>query len=105
FFELAQIEIGFTLAAPARPRFVAANGANVAPVGDGEALAVLDDVKRAGVERLDLKTVSREKMALGFESHAGQALIVEHVQSRFVAFERDALAILGFDHRLLIFAL
>jgi len=102
---IAQVELGFTLAAPAGPGLVGANGASVTPKRHHQVLAIFDDVERARVERIHLEMIGCTEVALGFHIESRQSLVMQYVFRRTVALEDDQLVIRGFNGGRLTFTL
>ncbi len=100
-----QIKLGFALAAPAGARLILTYGADLAPIGHHQALAIFDHVERTRIERVHLKAVRGGEVALGFEVQPGQPLVVQDMLGRSIARQHDQLMVCGLDSGRLILAL
>src|SRR5271165_5678754 len=92
-----QIQIRIFLAAPADARRVRPNITDVAPVRDGQLLAILVHEHRPQVDRINFKPGWAGEMSVSLKIDTGQALIVQDTTGRVVTIHFDLASIGGFD--------
>jgi len=88
-----EIQIGVFLAAHTYAGRVGPNIADVAPIGNHQALAVFVDEHGAIVNAIDFEMVGSIEMAEGLEIGVPKALVVKHPKSGTVTIERDELVV------------
>ena len=101
-FGFPKIEIRVFLAAHTYARRVGPNIADLAPIGDGQALAVFVDEHGLVFDAVDFEMVRRVEVADGFEVGARKSLIVEHAHGGLVACQVDELVVGGFERGLVV---